>query len=431
MSNKELDKYFKAEKALEYQTPPIEIWDNLEREMKMRKKRRRVFVLWMVFGLSIFGLVSLLVLKSTSDSSPAFKKKDVAILMDLPLTPSEKKDILNADDKNFSGFSEIQTEVENQSSSKKKTESEKTPLKNSSNQTKKNVDLQRDIKSTVRSLDSNQNEYKFTEMEGHEDLPILAEQSFRNTFDFEDINTIDFQVHRSFEILEMVAPAIVEPYAPRANSFAITAMMDLGRPSFRIDQASNNSTSFVAPWYSIGARLQISYGLSDRLKILVGSSYRLSKRKFDYESDDLLLVGYDNGQPSVNPPKLGRLISRGEQRFGFLDVSCGMSYEFLKGRVMLSADLEWVFNMKLHTSGKTLDAHSIVIRYGDEDGHYQSNLGMGVAPALRMGVPLGSTSSFYTALRFVYYFDPLENSILTSTYMYSNTAISVGYGLRF
>jgi len=463
MEENDIDKYFKSEKDSEYLDPPAFVWDSLEQDLKKRKKKKRFFVWWFAGLFFVLGL-----------SAYLFQKLDLTQVEYSELDNSTKKDSksdLDVVPQIKSNKMLAETVFQPELPSLAGSNTDENNAAKSENQTKKSIPLtefKRDLKQNITSNSITQNRSQSSmNTEDSSKTPLFSNnepgsksitndiesssqqenassrelfgQKVENDFLIRDVLTVPILEGSQIDLFlfsrnlkkpkhSHLKPTKVNNKKPNTIALAI----HLGKPNFSNVASGQESIPEESDWYSYGLGISYQREITDGLYLRSGINYRQSKRKFNYESEDISLQGYEQrlSTPTI-PHEYGRLVSEGEQRFSFTDISIGLNYEVWSQGVRVSVGMDAILNLQLRSEGKTLDNDQSIIRYTNDDNLYQSSLGVGISPSVNIDFPIHENFNLTLSPRFVSYFQDLENEVLLRDLRYSNFGLDLGLSRKF
>lgn len=461
MEEHNIERLFKAQKAHESMDPPTFVWDNLEQDLKKQSKRRKPLYFWLI-GLVIgVGMVSFLFLQSrdneqhepTSNSSMTadIGDQDTKLLtsgqhvtIQVPLHTSDTE--LGSTTLQSAATEQIDNEKNNTSISQVTTGSNRVDGTISSTPSLSAVTTSQAAQwntatNTTPSAASfealpKSNGLQIAQVPGHMNLNKSTTETHTQRKLFLKARTKEQllmvgtmliplqQANRSIESPSFSNLITTINTSQRRN--LIGGYVSIGKPIFDSRAAHDFKTDSSTDWYSYGAGMMYERVLTSRISIGTGFSYTVSKRKFNYESTDLLLVRTSSGTLAYE-----RLLSKGEQNYSFANIPLSIKYQLLTSKVRLAIGFSGILNVGLTTSGKSLDVNGQVQRYSSADNQYQTSFGLGYSPFLSIDFPVGEHTSLSLRPHFIGYFNPLIQSNSNVLIDYSSFGINMGINRRF
>ena len=460
MEEHKIERLFKAEKEGEAMDPPAFVWHNLESDLKKQTKKRTLFYFWML-GLVIgCGLLGIVYIQSGEDvpsraisnnSTLAVNSHEASVhSASGQLTTTQVQVQAAVTEPDFPTLQENATgekhNAKNQAT-KRTTSSTATRVDNSTgtNQVKPFVTTiqtpqQQRIKDAAlnpSTLEHSPTSISPLDRRSHvgnhlsqpapgtqsKSQPLQQIPTVEQSFIVSTILSPLLSVKNSVD-LPSSNPIIPSHVAQRKN--IIGGHISLGKPTFNSRTMHDFTTDGSYDWYDYGAGIVYERLVTSRMSIGTGLSYRVSKRKLDYKSTDLILL-----QTSAGSFEYGKLISTGEQRYSFINIPLSIKYQLLTEKVRLAVGFSGILNVELTTAGKSIDAYGQVQRYSSADNQYQSSLGLGYAPFLSIDFPIREHMSISLRPHYVVFINPLKESDSNLLTDYSSFGIDIGLNRRF
>lgn len=463
MEEKDIDKRFKAEKDGEYFDPPAYVWDSLEQDLKKNKRKKRFFVWWLA-GLLFVLSTSTYLYQKLDSTQEEYSELATSSKMEIDSDIDKSEDIKSNEIQNESTLQSEQNNQEANSTIENQFEVAENRPGKTSNQANNKSSIKKIENSTTEILMRNQsNEYSDinskTPLSNNSKLSTLSvAETFENKINEENTNSGNYlngKIENNFlnrnrlsiptlkntllhlypfsRNLKNPTPSYPPPIKiDNRNLNTITAILHIGRPNFSNVLSGSESISTESDWYSYGLGISYHREIINGLYLGSGINYRQSKRKFNYESEDISLRGYEQRltTPSI-PLEYGKLISEGEQNFSFIDLSLGIKYDVWSKHIKVSVSMAAIFNLQLRSKGKALDTDRNIIRYTNGDNLYQSNIGFGFSPSITVDIPIYKNFNLTLSPNYTSYFQNLESGQLLREMGYSNFGLDLGLSRKF
>lgn len=453
MEEKDIDKIFRTEKMSESYDPPSFVWDELEKDLRSSKRKKR-FIAWWFLGLFIVASTTIYLLENRSVqkieesliSQPSTSESDSHAdhLKSANLNQNKNKEQI-ANDKTAINGETPESEVANVISSQSHTktaEVENSALKYQEveNQISQTLGAESNIDITTSAEQSEPIAYTKTESvdnanfnQNPKDNVILAENgAVRKKLVVSSIDSKSFLLVASSKRInagDVKSPRQIESDR-KLNGILVS--LHLGKPTFSDFSSTSSTLSTTVDWYTFGLGINYCYEVANKFRVGAGLRLQQSKRKFNYTSEELLLRNYETGSSFQSEFfEYGKLISQGEQRFTFFDITAGMQYEIWSGGLEVSLGLSANFNLILDSEGKTLGESNEIIHYSNEDKIYPSKLGLGFSPYVSLCLPIRENLSVTLIPSYTKYFKKLESERLSNELRYSNFGLDIGMSKQF
>ncbi len=472
MDDNRLDKLFKAEKENEGLVPPASVWEDLENDLGQNKRKKRIFV-WWILGVLLIATSIYYIYQSSNISTEAHSKNS-AILSDEnngsmaePQDQDNESDIdkdihqnINLEEKAIKNDNDLENEDSNgiRTTNSFVSESERnahaknltsTLLQKKNANTNREFNLNNEVISIEESIKNSLNQLDKANPISHDNKNVLRGRILKDSenknlilptsktiINIPSIRNLSFLLKSPPMIFRKPKMSLIFPNINKKNKVnhphTFAAFIHLGRPNFKTVVMDNSSHPSESDWYSIGVGISYQYEISHGLHLGGGLNLRQSKKKFNFESEELSLIGYKPDGTSTTPPfEYGKRISQGEQKYSLIDLAASIKYDIWSRRMKVSVGLSTLLNIKLITEGKALDESKGIIRYSTADKAYQSALGFGISPSITFSFPMNDNTFLTFIPNFTTYFENLQNELLERDLKYSNFGIDIGVSKRF
>jgi len=456
MEDKGLDKLFKAEKEKESHDPPTFVWDDLEKDLR-RNARKKRFIVWWFVGLLLVSAATFYLYQNkkiindeasqmTASSINDETKSNTSNVIENnenlndDKTKDQKTDVVSSNTKEIirkniasieSGISNsktVQQEISNQNYSINDSRNIQDEEKSGNYEISTSFPRNRLSASAKTQLNAKSKYGERTKTNNTSTVSLAT----RDKVEISTIKNLTFLLSTPLIKIKDLHPGYLERISPDKMRNTLIVSTHVGKPTFSDATFSTTNLQSESDWYSYGLGINYFHEVINQFHVGVGVSFRQSKRKFNYESEELQLRGYgSNSSVSSEPFEYGRVLSQGEQRFTFLDFSTGAQYDILTEGIGISLGLSAIFNFKLKSEGKTLGINREIIGYTDDNNFYQSSLGLGFSPYITFSMALSENLHFTLTPSYSTYFQNIESDRLLRDMKYSNFGLEVGVGRKF
>ena len=457
MEEKDIDRLFKREKENEAFSPPDFVWDNIEKDLRQNKKKKR-FIVWWFVGFLLVVSTTLALYQSKN-----FNNAEVPSIAGSSILDNDSKTELlskNDNDKTVEDTRNQNLKTEDITSKSKDNIGKEINAKEAvSNNSKSTLLRNQYQESSIKGSNNKPNDQSETHKPEANRITSdertvssknqLADKSIyseivdniynadENLVILENINVLPitsptFLLFEPTEMVKVPNPSYPKQIKLGEKLNTVSVSMQIGKPTFANVAASVSDLSLEFDWYSYGLGINYLREVKSQTYIGAGLSFRQSKRKFNYESEELKLHNYERGVPFVAESfEFGRLLSQGEQRFRFVDFTTDVQYKFWNKGIGIRLGLSAIVNIKLSTEGKYLGSNEEIIYYAKDDNFYSSSLGFGITPFVSFDVPLSAGLHLMLTPNFTTYFQNIESDEPTKGLKYSNIGLAIGVGKQF
>jgi hypothetical protein len=461
MLDNKLDKIFTEEKDQASLAPPAFVWDNLEHDLKLKNKRRPVFIYWLK-GIFIFlGIAGLIYFLNGENSEsvtfnsnintqiePNLKEESTSTINDIQSPNSIVNNQYSIDNQlnpnesssNYTDKTNIENKSPSTSNTQKKATSINPTITKSTLNAQENL-LENSKHNTFTSFEDQLNSTHF--LNDKED--IISQNNFEPESELKAQRSSRITSFLNTEIRTKVNSNTL-PYFLPSEAFSnlshnskfpetkiektqniLTVYFHIGKPIFSDDPLSDDKINKPeTDWYSLGGGINYERNISSKFVAGIGFNYTLSKRKFNYNSSELYLLN-----TASSSFEYGSLESQGEQKFTLIDLPLSLKYQFSKNKMRFSVGLSAILNLQLSTSGKTLESDGSITKYSNVDNRYQSSIGLGYSPFLSLDFPIQKQIYLSISPRYTGYLTDLEDRMKERFLGYSSFGFDVGLSRQF
>lgn len=401
------------------------VWDEIERKLDKRNKRRG---LWIWFGVMLLPLLSFFIMKNMFNENNYINNHNNSNINSTAVS-SELNNTNNSEN------TDKQLIVGNI----QKAESEK--LSNNSLNHANNNKLPKAL--------IEQDNYRI------ENGNIKAEQSTELSIEYKPesevseirnevfINRLDCKMLKTFSKSNSVksSPSVDKIKCPdfrnrKSSKFFVEGGLSIGYPLKKFNE-NTTATELLKlreetenPWYSWGAYGQVGLYVYKELYVGAGLSFTQAKERFILEKESItkMVINFDpvTQEPIDTNFVTGTLVNKGEIRYNSLDIPLfvGISKNFDK--FILGAELSLLVNVNFGAHGKIFNEYLNLSRIEDNTGIYKNNIGLAAKASVYLGYYLNSSTSIRLKPNFRYQFKPINTTSYPIETRLNNVSLELG-----
>ncbi len=400
-SSNDIEKTLKERIGQDAVNPPEFIWDNIEKDLDEKPKRRLIFF-WFA-GLMMLLIVVMGIYQFSSDSNGLDGVSQIAveeqndqenITSIIEVKDADKK----LDPESNQKSNELSLE-ENLITEKKESQNVNSPESLERELTENRIDQRQINKSYVQNESFNHTvtsgiRTSVTEVDQTEllkDYNVISKATLDSKIDSNAMVSIS-SIDRQKICLEFSSEVLLNPELESGDKeikiddkkkyFGMLSF-SLGR-HYKAFQDVNQIPLVIArnetesSWYAWGLNINAGYHLNDHVYLLTGLDFVQSKDRFYYEEEiySRLVTNSFSNQLDTSFMQ-GSYFSEGEVRHNSINIPLNIGIH--QGFKSFDLGLEFgvLFNLKFSATGKVLQSPTIVSNYNDVGTIYKNSLGLG------------------------------------------------------
>ncbi len=398
-------------------SPPPFVWKNINNELRPKRKNR--FLLFFLASLGI-SAACWFIISNANTPNPDVRSSIVVAdetQVEETLSPERvevEEDLISA---------ESMEPVTRSSNNNVEPKTGNTTLNNNKSSA-----------SGVVVLESKSNEDVLIEdKEGYSKVvaePLLDETAFLPL-----ISPVSIEINERNEILmpkRVACPTFNR--RSKLNMFVEGSLIG-GLPVFSFSNDANEELTNLreaseSNWYSWGGNISLGVHFNKKLYAGAGLEFMQHKQKFNHSTPSItkMIITFDEvtGEPIDTSFVTGSIQSKGEIRHNTFEIPMFIGYTQALGSWNIGGEVGPLFNVSISSKGKMFEEALNISRVEDQDGVYESSLGLGFKAAFVVQNHLGNGWAFFVKPSAKWYANDMTVSKYPTKVKLSSYYISIG-----